>query len=433
MKTKTLLLTAILAGAGFASAQTFRTNTVVYLAGSQAFSRLDNLAINDYASKNGYTLVASAGSTNAIPAKALLYRRAITNNGIVTVDLINVHQTGSEAGIQSLAGTSRQTIPFLPNNARTLGLADVDSTYSNNQQAVIATSPVWQRTSRFAKGATINGVTYMELKEVVATGSSALGIAAQTWGWSASSNFPTNAANITSQVARALLRDGHVPLSFFTGNRADATNGVWLIGRDIAAGARIAALAEPGHGALNPVNQYRVSSNNGQVTLIREPATTVMGVAQPLGNSGYNGTSSQLAAVKTTLPRNLQVNLGTGLRSSPYSGNNYLIQYNGFAQSIDPGVVTLRYNGVAPSTNAVASGSYSFWTYEHLYIAPQLRSSSPAGPGNTNASVIAQHVANYIQGMSSAQISANSGPGYLNVNDLQVVRSSDGGVITPRR
>ncbi|MFN9621989.1 MAG: hypothetical protein ACK587_04010 [Cyanobacteriota bacterium] len=112
------------------------------------------------------------------------------------------------------------------------------------------------------------------------------------------------------------------------------------------------------------------------------------------------------------------------MRSSPYSGNNYLIQYNGFAQSIDPGVVTLRYNGVAPSTDAVASGAYSFWTYEHLYIVPRLSKS------NANATVIAKYVADYIQGLTSAQISANSGPGYLNVNDLQVVRSSDGGVIT---
>ncbi len=428
MKTKTLLLTALLAGAGFASAQTTNTNTVVYIAGSQAFSRLDNLALHDYASKNGYTLVASTGSTNPVPAKALLYRKETrsTNGGRVTVslDLINVHQTGSEAGIQSLAGTANQTIPFLPNDARTLGLPDVDASYSNNQQAAIATSPVWQRTSRFAAGARVNGVKYRALPEVVATGSTALGIAAQTWGWSASSNFPTNAANISAQVARALLRDGHVPLSFFTGNPADATNGVWLVGRDIAAGARIAALSEPGHGALNPVNQYRVSSSNGQVTLIREPATTVMGIPQPLGNSGYNGTSSQLAAVKTTLPANLQVDHGNGLRSSPYSGNNYLIQYNGFAQSIDPGVVTLRYNGVAPSTDAVASGAYSFWTYEHLYIVPRLSRS------NANAPVIANYVASYIQGLTSAQISGNSGPGYLNVNDLQVVRSSDGGVIT---
>lgn len=433
MKTKTFLIAALLAGAGFASAQTFRTNSVVYLAGSQAFSKLDNLAISNYAAERGYQLVASTGSTNAVNAKALLYRKQVTNNGIVTVDLINVHQTGSEAGVQSLAGNGRQTVPFLPNNANTLGLPDASSSYSNPQQAHIATSPVWQKSSRFAKGARVGTVTYKELVEV-APASGVPGIAAQTWAWSASSNFPVDAANITSQVARALFKDGHVPLSFFTGNSADVTNGVWLIGRDIAAGARIAPLQESGYGSLNPVRQFEVTTNGGQVALRLEPAESVLGINQPVGNSGYNGTTPQLNATKTAIPANLRVDInGSGnFVPSPYTGTNYLIQYNGFAQSSSAGVVTLKWNGVTPGTNGVASGAYSLWTYEHLYRQPftpaQLRA-----PLGSNVVAISQAVATYINNLTSAQIASQAGVGYLNTSDLIVKRDSDGGVITKKQ
>lgn len=434
MKTKTLLLTALLAGTGFASAQTFRTNTVVYLAGSQAFSRLDNLAINDYATRNGYSLVATTASANPVPAKAVLYRRAVTNSTgtIVTVDLINVRQTGSEAGIQSLAGNGRQTVSFLPNNANRLNLPDDDSSYTNPQQAHIATSPVWQRSSRFAKGARVNGVTYRELFEV-SPAPSVPGIAAQTWAWSASSNFPTNAANITSQVARALFKDGHVPLSFFTGNSADAIHGVWLIGRDIAAGARIAPLQESGYGSLIGVRQFEVTTNGGQVALRLEPAETVLGIGQAVGNSGYNGTTPQLNATRTPIPANLKVDLlGNGtFAPSPYTGTNYLIQYNGFAQSTSAGVVTLKWNGVTPGTNTVASGAYSLWTYEHLYRQP-LTPAQLNTPVGRNINLISTHVARFINELSSSEIIAQAGTGYLNIGDLAVKRDSDGGVITKK-
>lgn len=432
MKTKTLLLTALLAGTGFASAQTtnFVTNPILYIGGSQAFSALDNSALNQYATDNGFTRVAYAGSLPETKAKALLYRRQNApvvrgSKTIVNVDIINVRQSGSEASLRSAAGNGSQLVSFLPDDASGQ-YADTPASYSNQKQAAIGTSGVSQANSRWFTGAKDGSVKYRQLTEVKP--GSEPGIAAQVWGWSASANFPTNAANITSLTAQTLLQQGHVPLSYFTGNPADTNHGVWLIGRDIAAGARIAALVNAGYGSLNPVRQFRVFTNTGTVTLGIEPAATVDGVAVAQGNNGYDGTSSQAIATKTVVPSNLQVDLGSGLANSPYTGTNYLIQYNSLANTVNqtnssgnPTLIPLQFNGVAPdaNNNGVLSGAYTYWTYEHLYVTPK--------PKNTNTLAVAQFVADYVSKLSSAQMKTISGSvGYLNTKELSVFRNNDG-------
>lgn len=432
MKTKTLLLTALLAGAGFASAQTtnFVTNPILYIGGSQAFSALDNAALSEYAKNNGFTLAAYAGSLPETRARALVYRRQnapVVRGGraTVSVDIINVRQSGSEASIRSAAGNGSQLVTFLPDDASGQ-YPDTPASYSNQKQAAIGTSGVYQANSRWFTGAREGSVKYRQLTEVKPAGEP--GIAAQVWGWSASANFPTNAANITSLTAQTLLQQGHVPLSYFTGNPADTNHGVWLIGRDIAAGARIAALVNVGYGSLNTVRQFRVFTNTGTVTLGIEPAATVDGVSVVQGNNGYDGTSSQAAATRTVVPSNLQVNFGNGLTNSPYTGTNYLIQYNSLALTVNqtnssgnPTLIPLRFNGVAPDTNnnGVHSGAYTFWTYEHIYVTPR--------PRNTNTLAVAQYVADYIGKLSSAQMTSISGSvGYLSTKELNVFRNNDG-------
>lgn len=433
MKTKSLLLTAVLAGTGFASAQTtnFVTNPILYIGGSQAFSALDNAALSQYATINGYTRVAYAGSLPETKAKALLYRRQNApvvrgNKATVSVDIINVRQSGSEASLRSAAGNGNQLVTFLPDDASG-PYSDTSASYPNQKPAAIGTSGVFQANSRWFAGAKEGSVKYRQLTEVKPAGGEP-GMAAQVWGWSASANFPTNAANISSLTAQTLLQQGHVPLSYFTGNPADTNHGVWLIGRDIAAGARIAALVNAGYGSLNTVRQFRVFTNTGTVTLGIEPAATVDGVAVAQGNGGYDGTSSQALATRTVVPSNLQVDFGSGLTNSPYTGTNYLIQYNSLANTVNqtnssgnPTLIPLQFNGVAPDTNnnGVLSGAYTYWTYEHLYVTPK--------PKNTNTLAVAQYVADYIGNLSSTQMRTTSGSiGYLNTKELNVFRNNDG-------
>jgi hypothetical protein len=415
-----LVLAALMAGSSLqAQVTNIITNPVVYLSGSIAFGPLDHLALGAYAATNGYSLVASAGSADPLKAKALLYKKWTTNRvsaSRVTVyeDTINTHVTGSEIAIASAAGTA--TIPYLPNNSVGLNQPDSAVSYTLTNKPSVLTSPAWQESSRYRKGK-YNGVAYKALSEIKPAGKP--GIAVQILGWSASSNFPTNGLVITDQTARKLLRDGHAPLSYFTGNTNDATNGVWLVGRDIDAGVRLITLAEAGHGITTDVKQYRVNASNGVVTslALESPWTNGAGVPSALGNGGYPSTSSQLAAVTNRVSANLQVDGA----ASPYTGTNYLIQYNGYAQSINPNVKTLAYNGVLPGYNAVSSGAYSLWAYEHIYLAPKV---------SATASNIAQFGADYISTLSSSAIRTAAGEGYLNIDDLLIKRAVDAGVIT---
>jgi hypothetical protein len=401
------------------------TNPVVYIAGSQAFSALDNAALDDYAAKIGYKLVATTGNVDPKKAKALLYVR--TNSK--SIDIINVHQTGSEAGLQSAASGGKVKVPFLDNNVRGLGLADTQTNYPNNNTVSITTSPIYQKNSRFYPGSKLGGFIATSLTEVFST-SNNRSIAVQVWGWSVGTNFPTNALDITSETAQALFINGHVPLSYFTSNPNDQTNGVWLIGRDVAAGARIVAQITAGYGGLNSVRQYQVTNTiNSNIALAITPSLNVLNSQQPLGNGGYPSTSSQSLAAQTILPSNVLVDSsGNGnYGPSPYSGTNYLIQYNSYANTVNVtnrngiALYPLNFNGVPPTTNGVISGSYTLWTYEHLYVSSK---------ASTNAQVIAQSIANYIGNLSSVQMSSlANASGYLNINDIKVLRNTDSGPV----
>jgi hypothetical protein len=437
MKTRTHLLIAagLLAAATVTRADTnYVTNPVVYLAGSTAFAPLDNAALDAWATNNGYSLVATTGNSDVKKAKAALYAR--TNNPVkkganyqVSIDYINVHQTGSEAAIESASSAGKVgNIPFLDNAARGLNLADVSTNYPNVNAVSVLTSPVYQKNSQFFPGSKLGGFKAVALTEILPTNSSK-GIAIQGYAWSVGTNFPTNALNITQDTAQALLRDGNVPLSFFTGNTNDATNGVWLIGRDVAAGVRVQWQIHTGYGALTPAKQFWVTNNNGSLALALTPTNPVLGIFQPAGNGGFASASLQQANATNILPPNVLVDLnGNGTyTNSPYTGSNYLIQYNAYGNSVgvtnssgQPALLPLSFNGVAPSEDGVRNGSYTQWSYEHIYVT--------AKP--TNAATVGAAIANAIANQTTAQIKAAvKAPGYFNINDTTVYRNTDGGPV----
>ena len=150
MKTQTHFLIALglLAAASATRADTnYTTNPVVYIAGSTAFSPLDNAALDAYAAANGYSLVATTGNTNVVKAKAALYARtnaavASGKNFKASIDYINVHQTGSEDGVESASSGGSIQKPFLSENTRGLGLADASTNYPNLAAVTITSTSV---------------------------------------------------------------------------------------------------------------------------------------------------------------------------------------------------------------------------------------------------------------------------------------------------
>jgi hypothetical protein len=409
MKNTSLLMAALAAiSIGSASA-----TEVIYVTGSTAFRSSANAAISTYVSGNGGHILAQDNAT--LGSAGNLLANYVT--GSVT-NLIDVHWSGSEAGIQSIAGpttgSNAATIGFFATNATGTNSSAGNSTSAqntNNQVAQLSFSDTFQSTSIF--NGTVQGVTYSTLTGF--NGSSGI-VGVVSFNWIGSKNIP--AGNLTAQIANLLLLNGTAPLALLTGNAADSTNGVYLIGRNKDSGTRLSALSEVGYGTVNPVNQYQFSATN-QIQLY--PIETIDGISSGyLGNSGYSSGGTLAALFTNTLAPGSSLLVDTNGTASAYTGTNYLVGYAGTSDAngqTNNGLVKLTYNGVAASTNSIIQGQYTFWGFEHLYVSPA---------ADTAAKAVATGLGNGILATPTSTLTPN-----VNYTDLtnNVSRNVDGGTV----
>jgi hypothetical protein len=248
-------------------------------------------------------------------------------------------------------------------------------------------------------------------------------LAALNFAFFANTNFP--ASNITSQVAKALLEKGNVPLSMFTGNPDDANTGVWVTGRDIDSGTRAVTLLETGYGINKAVKQYVVDPSNN---VILSPTNNRLGFKVAAGNDGYS-SGGTLRSVVT----NNSLNFGGVVAGKPYT-NNFIIGYAGTPDVISAKAKALSFNGVAaycPSldvstaqgfstnTNGLVNGSYSFWSTAYLYSNP-LKVTPATTTAKAAVSALVTELGRVIQNATSAQLKN----GNTKLSDLKVQRAS---------
>jgi hypothetical protein len=248
-----------------------------------------------------------------------------------------------------------------------------------------------------------NGKTYSSLTGFDGANGE-VGVVAFTWV--TSTNSPV--ANVTSMAAQNLLAAGNVPAALFTGNPADETKGVYLIGRNSDSGTRLATFGECGFGANNLPQQYKYNSTT---SIELYPAETINGVAASLGNSGYSSGGTLCGFMVNQLGAGSALKVG-GV-SSIYA-NNYLIGYAGVSDANSytaTGLKKLTYNGVDSSTSNIINGSYSFWTYEHLYENPNATSLAKS---------VAETIGTSLQNKTTADITPNVG-----YTDMRVGRNGD--------
>ena len=100
--------------------------------------------------------------------------------------------------------------------------------------------------------------------------------------------------------------------------------------------------------------------------------------------------------------------------ASENSGNSNFIGYLGVADaggfstvSVNGGTV-LTYNGVAPSTANINNGSYSFWSYEHMYYLSS-GAGSISGTTLTFVNNLANNLAATYASYSSGGVAAPTG------------------------
>jgi hypothetical protein len=401
--TKSLLLAALAAlSIGSASAET------IYITGSTAFRSSANAAIGTYSTNNSGHILAQDNATLGSAGNLL----ASYVSGGVT-NLIDVHWSGSEAGIQSVAGpttgSNAALIGFFATNATGTNSSAGNSTSAqntNNQLAQLTFSDTFQSTSAF--NGTFNGVSYSTLSGFDGADGE---VGVVSFNWIGSVNIP--ASNLSANLANQLLAAGTVPLALLTGNAADKTNGVYLFGRNIDSGTRLTTLAETGYGVKTTVFQYKYNTTNN---IQPYPIEIIDGVSSStVGNSGYSSGGTLVALFTNTLAKGTGLVVNTNGATSAYTGTNFLVGYAGTSDAngqTNNGLVKFSYDGVASSTNAIAQGQYTFWGYEHLYVSPS---------ADTAAKAVATGIGTGLIATPTSTLSPN-----VNLNDLVVGRNGDG-------
>lgn len=426
MKHTKFILLAVIATAAVGSASAQTTNVVarnqINLAGSTAFRSVHLKELNAYAVGQGYERVAWDHATVG-SGSADLYTRLVstaTNRGVVTEtrDFINARFVGSEGG--TLLAGSKVTQGFFGLRQRGL-VASGDLT--NQMSATITYSDCDQSVGVFSgnKGA----------KAKAAKLTSAGNLPALNFAFCTTRDFPAN--NITERQAAALFRNGHLPLSFFTGNPDDRTNGVFAIGRNIDSGTRTAILTEIGVGALTKVNQYDFNTNTRTISIT--PAGTLPGISFLAGDGGDTGggTLCSKVAAATNVPGANVIGV------TNYTGTVYLIGYSGIPDINSRSLKALSYNGTAPfnpapgantlgfqtNFNGIANGTYSLFSIGRVYFNA---ANAPKGTDRTLIPTVAQALATAI----GTNTTSTFGSGNTAIRDLNITRAVEGTVAQPR-
>jgi len=406
-------------------AATLNAQSSFYITGSTAYRLQVNQSIHDIydavpAVQYGFTGGTLGGANQAI---------FVGNIGGVAINTFT-SWTGSEAGIQAVAGPNTTTANFLlPSTpVSTAGTPNAPAgTDPHHGDACM--SDTFQSTSQFKN--VFRGVTYAALSEASGTTAghgSPVGVVA--FKWCARNGAPFS--NMTSQLARALYPSGKLPLALFTGNNADETKPVVALGRNPDSGTRLTSFAESGLGALTSVRQYQprnsagvvVAASTGTISQFQPwPAETINGVPVSAFNSGYSsgGDLSKAMAATVTDPVTIQA---TSYPASNVTFVGYLGTGDADANLLNPGNprlgVELSYNGVLlgnvggdyGTVAAITEGRYTFWGYEHL-----LYNTAAIGTDQkTAADTLATHLFD--------------GGSQILLSNMKVQRTSDGTTVT---
>lgn len=356
MKINKLLLSAV---ASLLLATSAKADFSVYITGSTAFRAAAYAAVASLYN-SGFNVNASAGTTAPFttianaqapnrPSSDSTYNGANTmtfsgtmpafGSQIVT---IYCNWSGSVEGIRDV--TQANSLPYLST------AVSQTSTFQDNgvtAAAEFAFSDVFQSSTTY-KSPTLSTLQVGVIPFILVKNQGA----------------SVNLTNITHQQANTLFANGVVSLGFITGDTTTGTGSdtnkvACLIGRYNGSGTRAAVFADTGYGALKNSSNYKYSATAGTGST---PAFTAV---TPDPNIGYTSGSS----IKTDLGFSISQAL---LVDGATYGTGYAIGYLGVKDAYgvsgnSAGALNLSYNGTPFSTSAVCNGSYTMWSYQHLY------------------------------------------------------------------
>jgi len=448
MKLKTILAGALALGiTSSAMAQT----TEITITGATAFRQATMQAIyNAYASRGalGTAFNVCHDFTGNNLSQLIASNKAVFSGnfpGITGTTVIRTSFNGSTEGLNAIAGNNDPT--FLETAA--LGTPG----------AVIQggiTSPTETLRPKFSFSDVYQSTSPVDNEVLNPVGTSAVGIV--TFAMIVNEGASANLTNVTIQQTRALWAQGNIPTSLITGDPNDTTI-VLATGRNDGSGTRSAYLTEWTYGVANGVNQY-VAINGGTsgnnisgLTLVpigsnltnasvpfntgrSSDASTLWG-NNAVGNGGYSSSSALrslmgLASASVTVydgenntpvlenePVTLMTWLSTADSANAAAAGGRIIAFNG--EKVTPGATgTNNFNNSGfnqADFNKIAQGSYSAWSYQHLYYHGSLNPNEGIWYNAMKTTWIPQGL----------QVTANG----LRLGDMQVSRPDDGFPIVP--
>lgn len=380
MKTKIMSLAA----AALAVAATGNAQTVIDLTGSTAGRSAVMRAVTNILTSDTFAFMQNSNNNaNFVGADKQIVKGKLGTNDVI----VRASWSGSAAGVRDVA-QNNSSVWFPVDSINTVALNNTGINLANNtvntvqSVAEIAFSDVFQSSTIYTSPSlTDNYAGIIPFK------------------FYASADAPASVANMTELQAQQLWGTGYIPLAMFSGLAADQGTYAYATGRDPESGTRITAMAEVGYGVFNAVQQYRPTVVSGSVTAVELWPAGVYAE----GNGGYSSGSS----VKTAIGANA------------FSNGFGLISYLGSSDWNPTGNKELSYNGNFYTAANVKEGKYTFWGYLHQMGQPGVVGA--AAPTSVTKTFY-----------NSLLTSVQSDTTWLvKTTDMQVSRTSDGGLVTP--
>jgi hypothetical protein len=393
VKTSKLFLASLFA---FAAVQIASAQIEIRITGSTAFRAAVHTAIGNILAP-GYTVGwVGTGTLNGAPEAIF---KGTTSSGAINV-IIKTAWSGSVGGVFSLTtgngipdatATPAITAGFLIDATPTLvppGQSNVPATF----EAPVAPAALDKAGFPNVGMSDSFQASTPYKKPVLAATTAGEKVGVVPFVWVKNNGAPATLTNVTNQLASAILGQGILPLSQFTGNATDNNTAIYPTGRNSDSGTRLDAFAESGFGIATPPLQVDPTQTAGGF----------VGIAAGAWVNGANGITYYAPANGRSSGGTLAGDMNaTGSQAVLPSvdgtvNNGSVITYLGISDSntVNAGGNDLTYNGFAYSPASVQNGQYTFWAYEHLFLAPAFTGVPANDPHRTVANLIAAQIKN---------------------------------------
>ena len=320
----------------------------IYITGSTAFRAQVYFALRDLGLtvQNG----ATTGNNN------FNFTGTVNNS---TIGTITNGSAGTSVTIITAFTGSTEGLNSLINNVSPVYTNTSGSAFSYANGADLAFCDVQEASTVYA-GDSVN-----ELISVDGNASSfGAGVAVVPFTWAASADAQGEIGNVTPLIVNDIFVNGIEALNFFNGVAAASTTNVYLTGRTNDSGTRITAQQTVGFDPSQPVIQYTINGSLG--------TPVAGGTFENVGNNGYSSGGNVAKALSVT-------------------GAGDAIGYVAFsdAASLKNGALPIGFEGVSPFIGSswtpnstpwnlagIENGSYTFWSYEHLYESTKVSGTS---------------------------------------------------------